>query len=107
MMNYALNMNNASTSYIDYDSASIVIVDKNSNPFHDLDNLMRKRNNFSSTENDEVMFLFTPENVPEMSNLTVDNMTSRNEGFRDSLTIIVPVTVSIFFFFSVVIKIRV
>jgi hypothetical protein len=93
MMNY--EMYAVTDSYVDDDSGSVVIMDGNSNKMDD-DFTDYLRNDSLSDIGNEIQFVITPETI---INLTIkpflDNATvSKSEvGFRDPLTVILPITI--------------
>ncbi|KAG5670309.1 hypothetical protein PVAND_000585 [Polypedilum vanderplanki] len=94
MMDYVMSMT-TSASYIDDDSASLVLVDQNSFALSELNNQLNNNNNFSSMDGEEILFALTTE---ALNNLTLSTITNsavvKNEvGYRDSLSIIVPITI--------------
>jgi hypothetical protein len=80
------------TSYIDDDSANVILTDQFENIFSeqkDNHNLTRMAMN-----DDEALLIFTPENIINYTDILPDNITVKNEvGFRDSYQIIIPITV--------------
>lgn len=93
MMDYVINSMTAS-SYIDDDSANVVIVDQNSYALSELNDKLRKINLTSSMEDDgDVLFLFTPETLINATPLMNISTVKYEVGYRDPLSIIVPVSV--------------
>ena len=87
-------MDTATDSYVDDDSASVIIMDQNSNKVDELKDLFGNGENFSSLDaGEEVQFLITPETVVNFTT-TIVNTTAKSSdvGFRDPLTIILPIT---------------
>lgn len=91
MMDYAVT-----DSYVDDDSASVILMDRNSNSMEDISEIFQ--NNLSSMDaGSEVKFLFTPETFLNFSTLPSlidnDSVVKSEIGYRDPLTIILPITV--------------
>lgn len=91
MMDYAVDT--VTDSYVDDDSASVILMDRNSNNMDESNDYFR--NNFSSM--DEVKFIFTPEIVLNFTTLAslIDNasVVKSEIGFRDPLPIILPISI--------------
>lgn len=95
MMDYKMDVKTATDSYVDDDSASVIIMDQNSNKMADYsDYFSGSQDNFSNLDaGSEVQFVFTPETIINFTTIVVDNATVKSEtGFRDPLTIILPIT---------------
>lgn len=90
-----MNINAVTTfaSYIDDDSASVVISDQNSYALSELNEQYRSNNNSSSMEGEEILFAFTTETLLNVTIASTNSTVSRSEGYRDSLSIIVPITI--------------
>lgn len=95
MMDYIMDVKTATDSYVDDDSASVIIMDQNSNKMSDFNDYFgSSQDNFSNLDvGDEVQFLFTPETIINFTIAVDNNATVKSEtGFRDPLTIILPIT---------------
>lgn len=96
MMDYVMSVNTVTDSYVDDDSASVIIMDQNSNKMDDLNDYFGSdRENFSNLDaGSEVQFFITPETIINLTAMAVDNAShSKSEmGFRDPLTIILPIS---------------
>lgn len=94
-MDFVSNLNTFTSSYVeDVDSANVILVDRYSNSVSDSD-YSEKLDNFSSS----VLFILSPESS---GNSTADtpNATVKNEvGYRDPLSIILPISVCYFVIF--------
>lgn len=91
MMDFAVT-----DSYVDDDSASVILMDRNSNSMEDISDIFQ--NNLSSMDaGSEVKFFFTPETFLNLSTLPSlidnDSVVKSEIGYRDPLTIILPITV--------------
>lgn len=91
MMDFAVT-----DSYVDDDSASVILMDRNSNIMEDISDIFQ--NNLSSMDaGSEVKFFFTPETFLNLSTLPSlidnDSVVKSEIGYRDPLTIILPITV--------------
>lgn len=96
MMDFALEVISVTDSYVDDDSASVILMDQNSNNMEDIRDIFL--NNFSSMDaGNEVKFLFTPDiflNLSTLPSLIDNDSVLKSEiGFRDPMTIILPITV--------------
>lgn len=90
-MDYVISLNTiASSSYIDEDSASLIISDQNSNTLSRFDESFRL-NNYSSMEDELGVISYGPDSVSNLS--VMSNHTKHDHGYRDSLTIILPITI--------------
>ncbi|CAG9806695.1 unnamed protein product [Chironomus riparius] len=91
MMDYVISLNTiASSSYIDEDSASLIITDQNSNTLSRFDESFRL-NNYTSMEDELGVMSYGPDSVNNLS--TMSNHTKHDAGYRDSLSIILPITI--------------
>lgn len=87
MMDFMNSVNTFTSSYGDEDSADVILVDRYSNTFGD------SEYNENGTVN--AFLVYTPDPLinftdsPDISNATVRNV----EGYRDSLSIIVPISI--------------
>lgn len=98
MMDYAVDsVITVTDSYVDDDSASVILMDHNSFNMEEQDYF---RENFSSIDTgDEVKFIFTPDTLLNFTTtllpLEIDNasVVKSEIGFRDPLTIILPITI--------------
>lgn len=95
-MDFALEVISVTDSYVDDDSASVILMDQNSNNMEDIRDIFL--NNFSSMDaGNEVKFLFTPDiflNLSTLPSLIDNDSVLKSEiGFRDPMTIILPITV--------------
>lgn len=102
MMNYIMDVKTATDSYVDDDSASVIIMDQNSNKMADFNDYFGSgQDNFSNLDaGDEIKFEFTTETIINFTKIAIENATSvKSEvGYRDPLTIILPIT----FMYSVI-----
>lgn len=97
MMDFLNSVNTFTSSYIDSDdSANVILVDQNSISISDSD-ISEKFENINAS----VLFIFSPEpminftNTPDILNATVKN----EVGYRDPLSIILPISVCYFIIF--------
>jgi 7 transmembrane receptor (rhodopsin family) len=90
MMDFVNNINTFTSSYVgEDDSADVILVDRYSNSIGDSD----LNETFENTSSD-VFFVYTPEPMANFSSPEILNATVRNvAGFRDPLTIIVPISI--------------
>lgn len=96
-MDFINSVNTYTSAYVDGDdSANVILVDRNSNSISDSD-LSEKFGNINSS----VLFIFSPEPLlnfthsPDILNATVKN----EVGYRDPLSIILPISVCYFIIF--------
>jgi hypothetical protein len=89
-----MDVKTATDSYVDDDSASVIIMDQNSNKMDFNDYFGSGQDNFSNLDaGAEVQFVFTPETIINYTTMAVDNATVKSEtGYRDPLAIILPIT---------------
>lgn len=96
-MDYMSSIATFTSSYIDSDdSANVILVDRNSNSINEND----LSENFGNI-NSSVLFIFSPEPLINSTHLPdVLNATVKNEvGYRDPLSIILPISVCYFVIF--------
>lgn len=91
-----MDVKTATDSYVDDDSASVIIMDQNSNKMGDFNDYFgnsQDNYNFSNLDaGDDVQFVFTPETIINFT-IAVDNATVKSEtGYRDPLAIVLPIT---------------
>lgn len=90
-MDYAISLNTiASSSYIDEDSASLIVSDQNSNTLSRFDDSFRF-NNYSSMDDELGVMSYGPDLVNNLS--VMSNHTKHDAGSRDPLSIILPITI--------------
>lgn len=96
MMDYLMDVKTATDSYVDDDSASVIVMDQNSNKMGDLNNFLGNiRDNFSNLDaGNEIHFQLSTETTMNFTTMLVEDTTaSKSEvGFRDPLTIVLPIT---------------
>lgn len=96
MMDFSSEVISVTDSYVDDDSASVILMDRNSNNMEEISDIFL--NNFSSMDaGSEVKFFFTPDTFLNLTTLPSlidnDSVVKSEIGFRDPLTIILPITV--------------
>lgn len=96
MMDFSSEVMSVTDSYVDDDSASVILMDRNSNNMEEISDIFL--NNFSSMDaGSEVKFFFTPDTFLNLTTLPSlidnDSVVKSEIGFRDPLTIILPITV--------------
>lgn len=95
-MDFSSEVMSVTDSYVDDDSASVILMDRNSNNMEEISDIFL--NNFSSMDaGSEVKFFFTPDTFLNLTTLPSlidnDSVVKSEIGFRDPLTIILPITV--------------
>lgn len=95
-MDFSSEVISVTDSYVDDDSASVILMDRNSNNMEEISDIFL--NNFSSMDaGSEVKFFFTPDTFLNLTTLPSlidnDSVVKSEIGFRDPLTIILPITV--------------
>jgi len=100
MMDFVQMLSTIAPSYVDVDSGNVIISDQYSTAMSDSD--MASNASRSLADIDDILYVFSPDTLINSTTMLADvtNDTIKNEaGYRDPLTIILPISVCYFIIF--------